>query len=69
MIIVLILIAFALLALLQIPNLIQKHWWKELICFFALWLMGLILSVMISIGIILPPISTIINKFITRIFY
>jgi hypothetical protein len=66
--IVLLLIAFAILALLQIPSLVRKRWWRELICFAVLWCMGLISSVMVSIGINLPPISTIINKFITTMF-
>ena len=66
--IVLLLIGFAILALLQVPSLVRKRWWRELICFAVLWFMGLILSVMVSMGINLPPISTIINKFITETF-
>jgi len=66
--IVLLLIAFAMLALWQIPGLVRKRWWKELICFTGLWSMGLILSLMLSRGITLPPISTIINKLITGMF-
>jgi hypothetical protein len=66
--IALLLIGFAILALLQIPSLVRKRWWRELICFAVLWFMGLIFSVMVSLGITLPPISTIINKFITVTF-
>ena len=66
--IVLMMIVFAILALLQIPSLVRKRWWRELICFAVLWCMGLIFSVMVSLGITLPPISTIINKFITGMF-
>jgi len=62
--IVLLMLGFALLALWQIPSLIQKHWRRELICFVVLWFMGFIFSVMISMGIKLPAISTIINKFL-----
>ncbi len=63
--IVLLMVGFALLALWQIPGLIQKHWRRELICFMVLWFMGFVFSMMISMGIKLPPISTIINKFLT----
>jgi len=66
--IALLLIGFAILALLQVPSLVRKRWWKELICFAVLWLMGLIFSVMLSRGINLPPISTIINKFIAGMY-
>lgn len=64
--IILLLIGFSMMALLQIPSLVRKRWWKELICFTVLWSMDLILSLMLSRGIILPPISTIINRFITE---
>lgn len=66
--IALLLVGFAILALLQIPSLVRKRWWRELICFAVLWFMGLILSIMVSMGINLPPITTIINKFITETF-
>lgn len=66
--IALVLIGFIMLALLQIPSLIKNYWWRELICFAALWSMGLILSIMVTIGIKLPPISTIIGKSISGIF-
>lgn len=66
--IAILLIGFAMLALWQIPSLVKKRWRRELICFVVLWLMGFIFSVMISMGINLPPISTIINKYITGMF-
>ena len=61
--IALLLIGFTILA-----SLVRKRWWKELICFAVLWFLGLVFSVMVSMGINLPPISTIINKFITGMF-
>ena len=63
--IVLLLVGFGMLALWQIRGLVQKHWRRELICFVILWFMGFIFSVILSMGIDLPPITTIINKFIT----
>ena len=64
----LLLIGFGFVALIQIPGLVKKRWWRELICFAVLWSMGFILSVMVSRGINPPPISTIINKSITGMF-
>lgn len=64
--IVLVLIGFTILALWQIPGLVRKRWWRELICFAVLWAIGLVLSLMISMGTTLPPISTIIGKSISR---
>lgn len=66
--IALLVIAFAIPAWLQIPILVKKRWWPDLICFTVLWSLGLVLSIMISIGITLPPISTIITKTISGVF-
>ena len=66
--IALLLMGFAIVALIQIPGLIKKQWWRELICFTVLWSIGLVLSMMVAIGITLPPISTIIGQYISKIF-
>lgn len=66
--IALLMIGAVMLALWPIPGLVRKRWWRELICFAVLWLMSFIFSVMISMEIELPPISTIINKYITGMF-
>ncbi|WP_061215046.1 hypothetical protein [Syntrophomonas wolfei] len=63
--IALVLIGFGMVALIQIPGLVRKQWWRELLCFAVLLFMGLILSVMISMGIEIPPVTTIINETIT----
>lgn len=60
--IVLLLAGFGIVALIQIPGLIRKQWWKELVCFAILWIIGFILSLMITMGITIPPITTIINS-------
>jgi hypothetical protein len=64
--ILLLLIGFGFVASIQLPGLIKKQWWKELVCFSALWIAGLILSLMIAAGITLPPITTIINSAIVN---
>lgn len=66
--IVLLIIAFSMLALWEIPSLVRRGWRRELICFVILCFMGFIFSVMINIGVTIPPISTIIGKWITRTF-
>lgn len=66
--IALLLIGFGIVALIQIPGLVRKQWWRELICFAVLWSLGFVLSLMISMGITLPPISTVINKSISGFF-
>lgn len=66
--IALLVIGFGIVALIQIPGLVRRRWWRELITFVVLWSAGLILGVMLSVGVKIPPISTIINKFITGMF-
>ncbi|HNX28780.1 MAG TPA: hypothetical protein PKN87_05130 [Syntrophomonadaceae bacterium] len=66
--IILLLIGFGLVALIQIPRLIKKQWRRELICFSILWAIGLILSLIIAMGITLPPVSTLINHTISGWF-
>ncbi len=66
--IALLIMGFGIVALIQIPALVKKQWWRELICFTVLWSAGFILSIMISTGITLPSISMIINKTIVGIF-
>lgn len=66
--IALLFIGFGTVALIQIPGLVRKQWWQELICFLVLLSMGFILSVILSMGITLPPISTIINNSIIVMF-
>ena len=66
--IALLLIGFGIVAIIQIPSLVKKQWWRELICYTALWSIGLVLSIMVAIGIRLPPVSTIINQFINGMF-
>jgi hypothetical protein len=66
--IVLILLGFVIVALLQIPDLIRNKWWREMIAFTILWFTGLILSIILSLGITLPPVTTIIGEIIIRTF-
>lgn len=66
--IALLIIAFSMLALWEIPSLVRRGWRRELACYVILCLMGFIFSVMITMGVAIPPISTIIGKWIARTF-
>ncbi len=66
--IVLLFIGFGIVALIQIPGLVRKSWWRELITFIVLWSAGLILGIMLAAGVKIPHITTIISKFITGMF-
>lgn len=65
--IVILLLGFALLALWQIPGLVKKNWRKELVCFSLLWFTGLVLSLMIALGVRIPPLSTLIGQWISML--
>lgn len=60
--IALLLMGFAVVALWGIPGLVRNRWWKELVVFLVLWSAGIILGILTTIGITLPPLSTLINK-------
>lgn len=62
---VLLILLFLSVAAIQIPGLIKLHWWRDLICFSVLWSTALVLSVIITLGVRLPPITTLITRFIS----
>ncbi len=66
--IALLLLGFGIVALLQIPGLVRKQWWRELIVFTMLWLSGLILSLFLTFGVKLPAVTTIIGNIVSKLF-
>lgn len=66
--IALLLIGFGIVALIQIPGLVRKQWWRELIVFTILWLSGLTLSVMLSLGVKIPEVTMIIGNIVSKMF-
>lgn len=64
--IALLILVFAIIALIQIPSLIRKQWWREFIVFIVLWLLGLILSILISFGVKIQ-VTSIIWKILAKI--
>jgi len=61
----LLLLGFGIVALIQIPGLVRKQWWRELTAFLVLWAAGLILSILLAVGVQLPQVTTIIGKLIS----
>ena len=66
--IALLLLGFGIVALLQIPGLVRKQWWREFAVFLFLWAAGLILSILMFAGVNLPKVTTIIAKLISGIY-
>ncbi|MEN6461890.1 MAG: hypothetical protein ABFC94_11050 [Syntrophomonas sp.] len=64
--IALLILVFAIIALLQVPSLVRKQWWRELITFLVLWLLGLILSILVSLGVKIQ-VTSIIWNILTKI--
>jgi hypothetical protein len=65
--IALLLLGFGIVAIIQIPGLVRKQWWRELNVFLLLWATGLILSILMAAGVKLPEITTIIGDAIAKI--
>ncbi|MEN6389483.1 MAG: hypothetical protein ABFD04_03655 [Syntrophomonas sp.] len=63
--IVLVVLGFVGFGYLQISSLAKKRWWRELVVFLVLWLSGFILSSLLTLGIEIPPVTTLIGKFLT----
>lgn len=60
---------FLMIALIDIPGLIRKQYWWELMVYSGLMLIALILSVLIVSGVPLPAVTTEIGRFIEKIFH
>lgn len=59
--IALLIFSFISIAFMQVPGLIKKQWWKEVIVYLFLWLLGLILSLLIALGVKIQITSIIWN--------
>ena len=66
--VLLLITAFLVMLLLDLPALLLKKQWKELAVFFILWSLGFVMSFLLTIGIKLPSpvkgIEAVINLFI-----
>lgn len=66
--VILIILAFAIIVLLEIPGLIQKKYWPELIVFVILLFLGFGLSLLLVSGVNLPYISNVIAQSIIKLW-
>jgi hypothetical protein len=68
----LVVLGFGLMIFLEMPELIQKKYYRELVVFCILTLIGLILSILLTLGVELPYLDPLIKKAITgigKLFY
>lgn len=68
MLIILILV-FGFLTLIDMPELIQKKYWRELTVYGGLMLTAFILSALLVLGVPLPAVSTGITELIQTVFH
>ena len=59
--ILLLLFAFSLIFLREVPRLIQRRYWRELLVFCLFMAVAMLLSVLLTIGVELPQVSTAIG--------
>jgi len=67
--ILLLLLAFLMVAFIEIPDLLKNRWWKELAGFIFLLSLGFVLSLLIFWGVKLPYVSLIINHLIDTFLF
>ncbi|TCL64266.1 hypothetical protein EDC14_101972 [Hydrogenispora ethanolica] len=63
-----VLFIFSLIAALEVPGLLKKRYWKELIVYSFLLLAGLGLSLLLVAGVEIPPVSTAITNWVKAVF-
>ncbi len=51
---ILLFLAFLLMLWLELPTLLRKKQWRRLAVFLVLWLLGFVMSFLLSIGVKLP---------------
>lgn len=60
-------LAFLVMLLLDLPALLRKKQWRELTVFMVLWVLGLVMSSLLTIGVKLPsPVKGI--KYVIDLF-
>ena len=55
--IILLIMTFVIIALLEIPELVKKEYWRELVAFSILLVLSFVLSLLLVIGVELPSPS------------
>ncbi len=60
-------LVFAVIAGMDVPGLIQKRYWRELVVYGLIFAGGLLLSLMMAWGVKIPPFGTAINNLVKTI--
>ena len=63
--IILVILGFGLIAAFEAPLLIRRQYWRELAVFSFLILVGLLLTILLTLGVELPYIDVELTKLIT----
>jgi hypothetical protein len=66
--VLLVVIIFGVIAWLEIPGMVQKKYWRELIVYCALLLPEFVLSLLLTMGVNFPAVSTAIFEMVKSIF-
>lgn len=64
----LLILGFTGVILFEVPGLIQKRYWRELVAFSVFLCLSLILSLLLAMGIELPNVTAAIGRFIKALF-
>ncbi|GAB6179235.1 hypothetical protein JCM14036_05540 [Desulfotomaculum defluvii] len=57
----LLILAFTTMACFEIPTMVQKQYWRELVLFLFLWLLAFVLSTLYTLGVQLPSPAALIT--------
>lgn len=66
--ILLLILGLAGVILFEVPGLIKKRYWRELVAFSVFLCLSLILSLLMALGIELPNVTTAISNFVEALF-
>lgn len=66
--ILLLILAFAGVVLFEVPGLIRRGYWRELVAFSVFLCLGFVLGLLLMLGIELPNVTTAISDFIKGLF-
>jgi len=61
-------LGFIIAALVEVPGLIIRKWWKELFWYSFFLISGFILSLLLMLGVKFPDISHIITKVVNALY-
>jgi len=63
----LIIFAFAIICFIEIPDLVKKHYWRELVIFIAFLIPGFVLTMLVGLNIKIPSPIPVINFIVEQV--